>query len=43
MDIISYALLAYGITAIISLMVVGVIVLVNNVMSRYTGSNEGAN
>ncbi len=41
MGIIQYTLIAYGLTAIIYLAVIGVIVLVNNVVSG--GNNNGAN
>lgn len=34
MGIVSYALMAYGLTAVISLAVIGIILLLNKVMSR---------
>ena len=36
MNVIAYALMAYGITAVISYAVIGVIVLLNKVMSSST-------
>ena len=34
MSVISYALMAYGLTAVISLAVIGIVLIMNKVMSR---------
>jgi len=43
MDVVTYAIFAYGLTAVISFAVIGIIVLVNHVMNLKTAKEEGEN